>query len=112
MDTTDYPSLSRLARTNAQLFVDNLAISMVVEGQLDSVDRLFRAATNRDWEALLRLSEELASELQDRADKSMVKSARKLRDSLERDPSGARATRPLAELLAACREAKIRRGEP
>jgi hypothetical protein len=84
---------------------------MVVEGQLDSLDRLFRAATDLDWEALLRLSEELASELQERADRAIVKSARKLCEALRREPSGAKAKRQLGDLLTACRAAKVRRGQ-
>ena len=109
MDTSDYPSLGLLARLNAQLLVHNQAVAAVVDAQLDDIERLFRAATQRDWQAVLKLGEQLVSNLEDRADKPMVRSARKVCNALHGDPSGAKAMRHLPELLAACREAKLRR---
>ncbi|HEX6963289.1 MAG TPA: hypothetical protein VF175_15585 [Lacipirellula sp.] len=109
MDLSEYPSLGRLARMNAQLLAHNQTVATVVDGQLDDVERLLRAATDGNWDALLRLSEELAEQPHDRADNTVVRSARKVRDALRRDPSGGKASEPLSELLAACRVAKQRR---
>jgi hypothetical protein len=110
MDLTEYPSLGRLASFNAQLLSQNWAVARIVEEQLDEAERLLRAARDRNWQAILRLSEELAEQAPDRADQAIVRSARKVRDALERDPSGVKASRPLGDLLAACRDAKVRRG--
>jgi hypothetical protein len=110
VDLTEYPSLGRLARMNAQLMAHTQAIAMVVEGQLDEVERLVRAASDRNWDAVRRLSEELAEQPHDRADQAVARSARKVRDALHRDPSGRKAGQPLGDLLAACREARLRRG--
>jgi hypothetical protein len=108
MDLTEYPSLGRLARINAQLLADNQAVATVVDGQLDDIERLLRAATDRNWEAVLRLSEELADQPRKGADK-VARFARKVRDTLHRDPSGRKTSKPLGDLLAACREARLRR---
>jgi hypothetical protein len=112
VDTSEYPSLGFLARLNAQLLVHNQAVAGVVDAQLDEIERLFRAATQRDWAALLKLGEDLAGILEDRADKPVVRSARKVCTALRGDPSGAKAMRHLPELLAACREARLRRDLP
>ena len=112
MDTSDYPSLGLLARLNAQLLVHNQAVAAVVDVQLDDIERLFRAATQHDWQAVLTLGEQLVGNLEDRADKPVVRSARKVCNALRGDPSGAKAVRHLPELLAACREAKLRRELP
>ncbi len=112
MDATDYPSLARLAFFNAQLALHNRQVESVVDAQLDEVERLFRAAAQRDWDAVLRLSEQLAGQPapKDRADKAVVRSARKVFAALKRDPSGVKATVKLGELLMACRESQRRRG--
>lgn len=112
MDTTDYPSLGRLALINAQLARQNRAIENVVEEQLDHVERLFRAASISDWPAVLRIGEQLVAELQNPADLPVVRSAQQLCDLLRRDPSGSKASMRLAELLSACRTAKRRSGFP
>ena len=112
MDTSDYPSLGFLARLNAQILVHNQAVACMVDAQLDDIERLFRAATQRDWAAVLKLGEQLASVLEDRADKPVVRTVRKVCNALRSDPSGAKAARHLPELLAACREAKLRRDLP
>jgi hypothetical protein len=112
VDTSDYPSLGLLARLNAQLLAHNQAVAAVVDVQLDDIERLFRAATQRDWQAVLTLGEQLVGNLEDRADKPVVRSARKVCNALHGDPSGAKAVRHLPELLAACREAKLRRELP
>ena len=111
MDATEYPSLGRLALFNAQLAVHNRQVESVVDAQLDEVERLFRAAAERDWDAVLRLSEQLAGQPlpKDRADKAVVRSARKVYAALQRDPSGAKATLKLGELLNACRASELRR---
>lgn len=109
MDLSEYPSLSRLAVFSAKLASQNRQVEAVVDAQLDEVERLFRAVSERDWDAVLRLSEQLAGQPKDRADKAVVRSARKVCDALVRDPSGAKARRGLDALLDACRESKLRK---
>lgn len=111
MDATEYPSLGRLALFNAQLAAHNRQVERIVDAQLDETERLFRAVAQRDWDAVLRLSEQLAGRPrpQAQADKAVVKAARKAFTSLQRDPSGARSARQVGELLNACRQAKLDR---
>lgn len=109
MDTGDYPSLGRLAQFNAQIAAQNARVAAVVDIQLDPVERLFRAAAEDDWQAAIELSEQLAVQLAESEDQSLIAAAQDFRQALRCDPSGAMAKRPLAFLLAACREAKLRR---
>lgn len=106
---SEYPSLGGLARANAQLRVQSRRVETVVEAQLDGVERLFRAATAGDWNALARVSDELSSQPPDAQNKAVVRSACKVCDLLRRDPTGRRASRKLAELLHACHMTKARR---
>jgi hypothetical protein len=107
MDTTDYPSLGRLAALSAQLARQTRLVENVVDQQLDGVERLFRAAAVSDWQTVLRISEQLVAQLQDPADMPVVRSAQQLCDLLRRDPSGSKVSVRLAELLSACRSARL-----
>jgi len=111
MDLTEYPSLGRLAFFSAQLAGQNRQVEAAVDAQLDEVERLFRAVADRDWDAVLRVSEALSAQKMDRADKAVVRTAQMVCEALRRDPSGAKASRRVDKLLSACREAKIRRGQ-
>lgn len=107
MDSTEYPSLGRLARLNAQLAVQASRVGAVVDGQLDQLERLFRAAASHDWEAVGRVSRELANvPLRGEVTASLARTAGKVCEALRLDPSGAAADRPLAKLIDACRAAK------
>jgi hypothetical protein len=109
MDTSDYPSLGRLAMFSAQLSAQNQRAAAVVDGQLDEVERLFRAAAAGDWQSLLNLSEQLVVQLTDAADQPLVRKARKASEALRRNPVGRTTTRHINELLNVCREVKLRR---
>jgi hypothetical protein len=109
MDTTDYPSLGRLAALSAQLARQTRLVENVVDQQLDGVERLFRAAAISDWQSVLRIGEELVAQLQDPADQPVVRSAQQLCDQLRREPSGSKVSVRLAELLSACRSARMGR---
>jgi hypothetical protein len=108
VDTTDYPSLGRLARLNAQLAVQAMRVEAAVAAQLDGVERLFRAATRRDWDAVQRVSQELAAQPVSGDNEALVRSAGKVCEALRLDPTGGHAARPLAKLLDVCRAAKRR----
>jgi hypothetical protein len=110
MDTTDYPSLSQLARLNAQLAMHCARVDALIGAQLDSVERLFRAATNLDWDGVARASHDLARQPIDGQNNAVVQSAWRVCEALRRDPSGGKAQSRLATLLSACRAAKTRRG--
>jgi hypothetical protein len=103
---TDYPSLGRLARMNAQLAAQTARVEAIVGSQLDDVERLFRAATSHDWAAVARASQELANKPACRDNSALIRSAAKLCEALRRDPSGSKAAQPLAKLLNLCRTAK------
>lgn len=108
MDTSDYPSLAQLSRLNAQLAVHCSRIDAVINGQLDVVERLFRAATDHDWEAVARASQDLALQPVDSENTTIVQSAWRVCEALRRDPSGGKAGSKLAMLLSACRATKAR----
>jgi hypothetical protein len=76
---------------------------------MDTTERLFRAAAISDWQSVLRISEQLVAQLQDPADLPVVRSAQQLCDLLRREPSGAKVSSRLAELLSACRSARLDR---
>ncbi len=103
MDTNEYPSLGRLAHLNAQLAVQGARVEAIFGAQLDNVERLFRAATNHDWATVARVSQALASAPADRSNTALIRNAGKVCEALRSDPSGAKAMRPLAKLLEACR---------
>jgi hypothetical protein len=107
MDTTDYPSFGGLARMNALLAVDARRVRAFADSHLDEFELLFRAATSCDWATITQAAGALAAQRVDSRNKSVVQSARKVRDSLRRDPTGAKAGRKVAELLSACRAAKV-----
>ncbi len=106
MDTSDYPSLGRLAKINAQISAQIVRVAATVDNQLDYRERLFRAVADDDWPAVVHLSEQLASLGAEPADKSLIAAAQNVCVALRRDPSGVQAKQSLSELLAACREAK------
>lgn len=108
MDTSDYPSLAQLSRLNAQLAIHCARVDAVINGQLDVVERLFRAATEQDWDAVARASQALALEPVDAENSAVVQTAWRVYESLRRDPSGGKAASKLAALLAACRAKKPR----
>jgi hypothetical protein len=110
MDTSDYPSLSQLARLNAQLASHCARVDAVINAQLDSVERLFRAATRLDWDAVARASHDLARQPINGENHAVVQSAWRVCEALRRDPSGTKAKSGLSALLSACRSAKTRGG--
>lgn len=103
MDTSDYPSLAQLSRLNSQLAVERARVDAVINGQLDMVERLFRAATKQDWDAVARASQALALEPVNEENGAVVQTAWRVYESLRRDPSGGKSASKLAALLAACR---------
>lgn len=111
MDATDYPSLGRLARMNAQLAAQSARVQAIVAAQLDEVERLFRAATNHDWEGVARASQELANKSPSGDNTALIRSASKVCEALRRDPTGTKAAQPLAKLLTLCRTAKQKLGQ-
>ncbi len=106
MDTNDYPSLGRLAHLNAQLAVQSRRVDAIVTAQLDSVERLFRAATTHDWQGVAQASRALANQPVEGGNDDLVRAATQVCDALRTDVSGAKARRPLAKLIDACRLVK------
>ena len=108
MDATDYPSLEAIARMNGQLAVGAARVDAIVSAQLDSVERLFRAAHSRDWDAVARASEALARQAEAAKNRTVGKSARAVCDALRMDPTGTKTASKLADLLSVCRAARLR----
>lgn len=108
MDTSEYPSIAQIRRMNAQLAADAARVEALITAQLDYVERLVRAASNHDWDAVARASDALARQAEAAQDRTLSKSARAMCDALRRDPSGAKAERTLTELLGVCRDKKLR----
>lgn len=109
MDTTDHPSLGRLSILNAQLAVQNRRVDALVNAQLDHIERLFRAATSHDWQAVEKASRELAKQPAEGENAAVVRAAGQVCDALRLDATGAKASRPLAKLIYACRVVKTKR---
>jgi ABC-type transporter Mla subunit MlaD len=109
MDLTEYPSLGRLAFVNAQLATQNRQVAAVINSQLDEVELLFRAAAECDWDVVLRVSESLSAQSTDRIDRAVVRTAQMASEALRRDPTSAQASRRVAKLLSACREAQLKK---
>jgi hypothetical protein len=107
----DYPSLGRLATLSAQLAAQSARVTAIVDGQLDQVERLFRAAVKPDWQEVASAARELASQARSPENAAVVRTAAKVRDALRTDPTGAKAMRSLAKLLDVCRAAKQSRVE-
>jgi hypothetical protein len=104
----DYPSLGRLARLSAQLAAQSARVTAIVDGQLDQVERLFRAAVKPDWQEVASAVQHLASQPRSSENAAVIRSAAKVRDALRTDPTGVKAARSLAKLLDACRAARRR----
>jgi len=109
MDTSEYPSLAQIARLNAKLAVHCSRIDAVIDGQLDAVERLFRAAADHDWDAVSRASQQLAAQQVDGENSTVVQTAWRVFTSLRRDPTGSGSAGKLAALLSACRAEMARR---
>ena len=115
VDTNEYPSLGRLARMNAQLAAQSARVEAIVAAQLDNVERLFRAATNHDWEAVARVSQDLARQPAAIRDAAVMRSAGKVCEALRSDPSGAQGARgrwpscskPAARRRSACSRLRV-----
>jgi hypothetical protein len=106
VDMHDYPSLGRLARLSAQLAAQSARVTAIVDAQLDQVERLFRASIGPDWQQIARTVEQLAEQPRSSVNTAVIRSAKKVRDALRADPTGAKAGRSLTALLNACRSAR------
>jgi len=104
MDTSDYPSLPNLSRLHSRLARDGRRVEQIVDGHLDNVERLFRASTIGDWDAVAKVSGQLAALKPHQASNDVVHKAKLVSDELQGLPSGTRKPKHLADLLAACRE--------
>ncbi len=100
MDTSDYPSLPNISQLLARLAVNNLRVLDVVDGQINSAQRLLEATIAQDWQQVKEVSRFLADHA---SDQGLARTARLVCDELSQGLSGPRGPRHLAQLLAACR---------
>ncbi len=103
MDTTDYPSLPKLAKMHARLAVDSRRVENTMDAQLDGIGRLLSACDAEDWQAVAHISEYLAKLTPDLENAQVVHTARQLCDNLRREEAQQTAPKHLDKLLAACR---------
>ena len=108
MDTNDYPSLPNLAQTQARLAANNRRVEAIVDGQLAGIERLLSATIAEDWDAVVRATRYLADQDPRDVTKEVVREARFLCQELGRAPLEGNQPKHLANLLAACREARKR----
>ena len=113
MDTTDYPSLSRLAVLHVQLAADARRAKAIVESMMDSIERLLAAEAAQDWHSLVVATRELAKLDPNTGNDEIVRQARHVCEEL-RAPHKTRGQMPthLPQLLAACRAVRPRPGAP
>ncbi len=104
MDTSDYPSLPKLAKMHARLAVDSRRVESLIDAQLDGIGRLLSASEAEDWQAVAHISEYLSKLTPDQENAKVVRTARQLCDELSRTEKAQQtAPKHLGSLLAACR---------
>ncbi|MCA9236574.1 MAG: hypothetical protein KDA44_13955 [Planctomycetales bacterium] len=114
MDSAEYPSLLALMRAHSQLASDARRIERVVDGYLadgrfDHVERLFRAATVDDWQAISLAARQLAQPVAEEPAPEVAAAARELVRTIRRNRPTRRSAVLLGELLQACRTLQERR---
>jgi len=104
MDTSDYPSLPKLAKMHARLAADSRRVENAMDAQLDGIGRLLSACDAEDWQAVTHISEYLSKLTPDQENAQVVHTARQLCDELSRrEDAQQTAPKHLDKLLAACR---------
>ncbi len=108
MDTNEYPSLPNLSQLHTRLATNSRRVEAVVESQLDEIERLFTATTAEDWEAVAKATRCLADLEPDQISDEVIRSARQLRQEMDRSNTSMKRPKHLACLLDACRAARQR----
>jgi len=108
MDTTDYPSLPKLAWLHAQLATNSRKVEAVVDAQLDGIERLFHATTAEDWQGVAQASRYLANRKPEEVGPDVVHMAHLVYEELRRDPKATQPPQHLSMLLDACRKVRHR----
>ena len=106
MDTNDYPSLPNLAQIQARLATNNRRVEAIVDSHLAGIERLLSATIAEDWDAVVRATRYLADQDPEGVTKEVVRHARFLCQEMGRLPLKGSKPKHLANLLAACREAR------
>lgn len=106
MDTSDYPSLPRLNRLNAQLSANSRRVEEVIDSQLDRIEQLFLAAISEDWTKVEEVARYLAALEPDVLGEHVVREARQVLDELTANESRAQEPKHLGDLLMACRSVR------
>jgi hypothetical protein len=108
MDTTDYPSLPRLARMHARLAADSRRVEQIVDGQMDVIERLFHASTAENWLEVARATQILSQLPAEKLTPDIITAAKSVYGELASFGNGFQKPKHLAKLLAACREVRSR----
>lgn len=104
MDSSEYPSLLSLMLAQTQLANDAYRVGQIIDGLLDDVERLFRAATRQDWEVIARITRRLARRQTLQTGEAVIAAARQLSRTIRKDRPTKHSPQLLAELLQACRD--------
>lgn len=108
MDTTDYPSLPNLARMHSRLAADSRRVAMLVEAQLDAIERLFDATTAENWQGVAQASKVLAELTPEEVGPEVVNEAKLVYEEMTHPATEMREPKHLVKLLAACRAVRCR----
>lgn len=103
MDTTDYPSLPRLASMHVRLAADSRRVEEIVDQQLDAIERLFRATVSEDWAGVASATRMLAGKKPDEVGAEVVNQAKQVYEELIHSASSMTPPKHLSGLLDACR---------
>ena len=108
MDTSDYPSLPNLAQVHARLAANSRRVEALVDSQLHGIERLLRASTEGDWNAVAETSRYLSELDPEEVGIELVKQARRVCQELSRRSSAKKRPKHLSGLLDACRSVRIK----
>lgn len=104
MDSSSYPSLLSLLHAQARLAADVHRVGAIMDGLLDDVERLFRAATRQDWDVITAVTRRLAKSRPADTNVQVVAAAKLLSRSIRKSRPIGDAPVQLAALLQACRD--------
>ena len=109
MDTSEYPSISRLSMMQAQLAAQSRRVEEIVDSMMDGIERLLTASAMQDWGAIAQATEELSQMDPDVTNVEIVRQARHVFRELK-SPHKVYTGQPrhLPQLLAACRAVRSR----
>ena len=94
---------------HSRLALDSRRVELVVDAQLDVIERLFCATTAEDWPGVAQASKMLSElALLDKVGPEVVREAKLVYEEMTYPATEMRQPKHLAQLLAACRAVQSR----